>query len=244
MLVDVIGKDGNEQLVVSSRMVADDFNKRHSDVLESIEKIMKTENTALLNMFFKTTYKADSNRKTYPMYLMNRDGFSLLVMGFTGNEAFKWKIKYIKAFNHMEAELKKRHEEHAKWEIERSKGVLLRHMLTDTIKNRIADSPNKKFMYGNFTKLGYKILFGMDLPQMREKLNVTYKDNVRDFLCTENLEEVQQIENLMSALINMGWNYAQIKDFLEKNYQKSKLVSVKNNRFDDMASKAINLLSQ
>lgn len=39
MLVDVIGKDGNEQLVVSSQTVADDFNKRHSDVLESIEKL-------------------------------------------------------------------------------------------------------------------------------------------------------------------------------------------------------------
>lgn len=52
MLVDVIGKDGNEQLVVPSRMVADDFGKQHKHVLEAIEEIMKAEDTALIKMFF------------------------------------------------------------------------------------------------------------------------------------------------------------------------------------------------
>ena len=45
------------------------------------------------------------------MYLMNRDGFTLLAMGFTGKEAMEWKLKYIAAFNAMEAELKKQHEQ-------------------------------------------------------------------------------------------------------------------------------------
>ena len=50
-------------------------------------------------MFFKTTYTHPQNGQTYPLYLMNRDGFSLLVMGFTGKSALEWKIKYINAFN-------------------------------------------------------------------------------------------------------------------------------------------------
>ena len=44
------------------------------------------------------------------MYLMNRDGFTLLAMGFTGKQALEWKLKYIKAFNEMEAELKAKQE--------------------------------------------------------------------------------------------------------------------------------------
>lgn len=56
-------------------------------------------------MFCKTTYVNKQNNQTYPMYLMNRDGFSLLVMGFTGAKALEWKLKYIQAFNEMEKDL-------------------------------------------------------------------------------------------------------------------------------------------
>lgn len=47
----------------------------------------------------------ENRGKQYPMYLMNRDGFSLLVMGFTGKAALEWKLKYIAAFNAMEKKL-------------------------------------------------------------------------------------------------------------------------------------------
>nr|DAE82953.1 MAG TPA: hypothetical protein [Caudoviricetes sp.] len=94
----------NNQVVVSSRQIAEHFEKRHADVLASIEKL-KTENSVLINMFCEHSYKVDGNNKTYPEYLMNRDGFSLLVMGFTGKKALEWKIKYINAFNEMEKKL-------------------------------------------------------------------------------------------------------------------------------------------
>ena len=56
-------------------------------------------------MFYETTYTTGTGKK-YKEYLMNRDGFSLLVMGFTGKAALEWKIKYINAFNEMEAKLR------------------------------------------------------------------------------------------------------------------------------------------
>lgn len=93
----------NNQAVVSSRQIAENFGKEHKHVLASIENIT-AENSALTNWFFKTTYQAGTG-KNYPMYLMNRDGFTLLVMGFTGEKALEWKIKYIQAFNEMEKEL-------------------------------------------------------------------------------------------------------------------------------------------
>lgn len=92
------------KVVVSSRQVAEHFGKLHKDVLAGIENI-RAENSALTLMFDKTSYTAGTG-KSYPEYLMNRDGFSLLVMGFTGRKSLEWKIKYIQAFNAMEKELR------------------------------------------------------------------------------------------------------------------------------------------
>lgn len=92
------------QVVVSSRQVAAHFEKRHTHVLTVIKEILNSaENSA--QWFFKAEYK-DASGKSNPEYLMNRDGFSLLVMGFTGKKALEWKIKYIQAFNAMEEELR------------------------------------------------------------------------------------------------------------------------------------------
>lgn len=93
----------NNQVVVSSRQVAENFGKYHKDILETVAGILAAENSAT-RFFQKSTF---INRgKEYPEYLMNRDGFSLLVMGFTGKKALEWKIKYIQAFNDMEKRLK------------------------------------------------------------------------------------------------------------------------------------------
>ena len=95
----------NNQVITTSRKVAESFKKQHKDVLEVIRGILAAENSAA-KFYCQTTF---TNRgKQYPEYYMNRDGFSLLVMGFTGQKAIEWKIKYIEAFNRMEDLLKKR----------------------------------------------------------------------------------------------------------------------------------------
>ena len=97
----------NGQIVVSSREVAERFEKMHKHVLDNIREIKASVSTAEFSaLFFEHEYKA-SNGKINPEYLMTRDGFSLLAMSFTGKEAMQWKFKYINAFNRMEAELKK-----------------------------------------------------------------------------------------------------------------------------------------
>lgn len=93
----------NNQVVVSSRQVAEKFGKEHRNVLASIKEIISAEKSAL-TFYQENTYKAGTG-KSYPEYLMNRDGFSLLVMGFTGKDALHWKMKYIAAFNDMERKL-------------------------------------------------------------------------------------------------------------------------------------------
>ena len=89
--------------VASSRQVAENFGKEHKDTLESIRQILAAENSATKSMFYETRF--ENRGKQYPMYLMNRDGFTLLAMGFTGKAALEWKLKYIAAFNEMEKKL-------------------------------------------------------------------------------------------------------------------------------------------
>ena len=112
----------NNQVVVSSRQIADNFGKQHKDVLESIRGILAAENSAT-KFFHESTF--ENRGKQYPEYLMNRDGFSLLVMGFTGEKALEWKVKYINAFNAMEQKLRNKELEKPKQANERDKAMLL-----------------------------------------------------------------------------------------------------------------------
>lgn len=93
----------NNQVVVSSRNIAEHFGKEHKTVLRSINEILVAQNCAT-KFFHETTHEYRGQK--FPEYLMNRDGFALLVMGFTGKEALEWKLKYIEAFNAMEKKVK------------------------------------------------------------------------------------------------------------------------------------------
>lgn len=104
-LINIQNQEG--QLVVSSRQVAEHFDKQHKDVLESIRSIQGQISTAEFSaLFILSSYKA-ANGKNNPEYLLTRDGFTLLAMGFTGSKALEWKLKYIEAFNKMEQQLTK-----------------------------------------------------------------------------------------------------------------------------------------
>lgn len=76
-------------LVVSSRQVAENFEKRHDGVLRDIENIVAGLPQNCGDLFLKTTYIHEQNKQEYPEYLMNRDGFTLLAMGFTGSVALQ-----------------------------------------------------------------------------------------------------------------------------------------------------------
>lgn len=122
----------NGKVVVSSREVAEKFEKRHGNVLRDIDDLIEQiqnsnalseqlkieslyrnkyndmsirEYPRIENYFIKSTY-VDENKIEQREYYLTRDGFSLLVMGFTGEKALKWKLNYIQAFNCMEQVIK------------------------------------------------------------------------------------------------------------------------------------------
>ena len=115
---EIILKEENGQVLASSRDVAEKFGKQHKSVLKTIygenrkgehinglaDEILASGNP-LTKYFIESEY--ENRGKKYKECLMTRDGFSLVVMGFTGNNAIEWKLKYIDAFNKMEEELRK-----------------------------------------------------------------------------------------------------------------------------------------
>lgn len=122
-----------EMAVVSSRVIAVNFKKQHQHVTQAIEKLT-SENSLVKSMFIRSYYDTERG-KSYKEYLMNRDGFSLLVMGFTGKEALEWKLKYINAFNQMEAFIAER--KSSEWLMTRKQGKLIRRVETDTLANLV-----------------------------------------------------------------------------------------------------------
>lgn len=98
----VIMKD--RQAVTSSLNVAENFEKRHDHVLRDIDGVEK-DVPNFGEMFFETN-EPDSYGRDRRVIYMNRDGFTILAMGFTGKKALQFKLKYIEAFNQMEKHIK------------------------------------------------------------------------------------------------------------------------------------------
>ncbi|HDT7296598.1 TPA: Rha family transcriptional regulator [Enterococcus faecalis] len=99
----VIMKD--QQAVTSSLQVAATFNKNHRDVLAAIDDLKEGVAENYADLFYEDSYIHPQNKQKYRQIIMNRDGFTLLAMGFTGQKALKFKLKYIEAFNQMEKEI-------------------------------------------------------------------------------------------------------------------------------------------
>lgn len=215
MLVQIIGKRNEERLITTSLKIAEKFGKEHAHVLRDIRD-MECSDTFRESNFGLSSYKS-AQGKTLPMYEVTRDGFTILAMGYTGKEAMKFKEDYINAFNAMENELKRIYTERQQWQIERDKGVVIRHILTDTIKMKISDSPHKRFAYPNYTNLIYRTLFGKTAKELEQECGVKARENLRDYFTGNALAQVQSMEMLVSSLIGCGWGYEKIKEFVSEN---------------------------
>lgn len=94
----------NGQPMTTSLIIAEVFEKRHADVITKIEKLECSKEFTERN-FSLSEYK-DSTGRNLKMYNITRDGFTMIVMGYTGEKALKFKEKYIEQFNLMYDKLK------------------------------------------------------------------------------------------------------------------------------------------
>ena len=149
------------EAVTDSLTVAEFFKKRHDLVLRAIDElVVNLRKNEEIDLFKESTYK-DEKGRTYRKYLMSRDGFSLLAMGFTGKKALQWKLKYIEAFNKMESALMERKNE--EYINARKNGILTRKSETDMLKKLVEyaesqGSTHANMLYVTYTKLVNKLV--------------------------------------------------------------------------------------
>lgn len=144
----------HEVAVCDSLQVAEKFEKEHRNVLQNIDNLT-AENSAVKEMFKASTYKAN-NGQMYRKFYMNRDGFSVLTMGFTGQKALEWKLQYIDAFNRMESII--REKQTPAWQESRQLGKKTRKKETDAIQRLVEyataqGSSHPGRLYTNYTRL-------------------------------------------------------------------------------------------
>lgn len=149
----------HEIAVCDSLQVAETFEKRHKNVIRKIEQIIEEQPAQNCARCFKKVFYTDAKGEQRPMYYMNRDGFTFLVMGFTGQKANEWKWKYITAFNRMESII--REKQTPAWQESRQTGITTRKKETDAIK-RLCEyataqgSKHPERLYTAYTKLANK----------------------------------------------------------------------------------------
>jgi Rha family phage regulatory protein len=207
MLVEIAKINHEERTVVSSLDIAETFGKEHRRVLQDIREIGCSEEFRLHN-FVQSSYE-NSQGKQQPMFLVTRDGFVLLAMGYTGELAMRFKEAYIKQFNAMESALRGKL-------IEREKGIAVRQALTKALQQSAENERMHGHAYSTYTNVIYKVLFGMNAAQLREKYQIKASDNLRDCFTQEELRAIQSMECLVSGLVDCGWEYTAVKDFIAK----------------------------
>ena len=224
-----------EQVFTTSLKVAEIFEKEHKNVLRDIEEIVRqmTAEPALAiessklsfqknidlkasEMFQKSSYKVEGQNRSYPMYLINFDGFALLAMGFTGAKAMKFKLAYIDAFNKMRKILAER--QTPEWQQARNDSKIATRKMTDAIKNFLIplaikqgmDEKKKNHFFNNYNRLINKC--------------VGVKADSRDLLTESQLYEMKKMSNIAGTLIEKSAAqeidyheiYFNVKDYLKK----------------------------
>ena len=165
---DLVFRGQNDQVITTSLLVAETFEKEHRNVLKSIRKLMSATNVAVAQMFDETTY-VNEQGKEQPMFFMNRDGFTLLAMGFSGEKALEFKVKYINAFNKMESELKSQQTK----QLSAAESLLQSVQLLVAHERQLAIlEHNQKNMQGAISSL-YDKVYGMQFQtnMIEQKLN-------------------------------------------------------------------------
>lgn len=199
--------------VASSRVIAEKFNKQHAHVLRDVEKALITFNEIGQSNFgesnfIKTHYKNEQNKKQ-PEYLLTKEGFSYIAMGFTGKKAASWKIQYINAFQQMENFIKNLYE--AKSEFPE---------FTDAIM--AAHEEPKHYHFSNECNMINSIVLGVTAKKFRELNSIENGKSIRPYLSLEQIEAIKTLQRIDIGLIVAVKDYQERKSILQDQYNRVK----------------------
>ena len=193
------------EAMVDSRFVAEVFDKTHRYVLEAIRNLLK-EKSGYSSDFrrsnFRQSFYMNEQNKKQPCYVMTRDGFIALVMGFTGQKANRFKEAYIRRFNEMEARIKylqSLREQHPQ--------------LTAAIQS-VHDTP-KFYHFSNEMDMLNRLAIGMTAKQFRELKNIPESEPIRPYLRPDEAELLDLLQNFDIGFVIAVPDFQQRKQMLE-----------------------------
>ena len=203
----------NGTLTVSSLQVAEDFEKEHRNVIQSIAKlitgIQPAENSA---RYFLSSSYVDAKGENRKCYNLTRDGFSLLVMGFTGKKALEWKLKYIEAFNLMEQKIRERYSDISPQlqfliDMERKQKQLEKKQ--EELENKIADISEIR---DNTIKATFE--YGRISSELQKSISKTVKIRCIDICGTAQMYEAvhKSIENTIYSDIKKRFEVSSYRE--------------------------------
>lgn len=183
--------DKNNIARVDSRFVAQFFEKRHSHVMCDIQAITEPESGLSVEFiklnFALSEYKDFTGRKL-PCYLITRDGFTILAMGYTGSKAMKFKEIYMKKFNEMEDFI--------------ITIISVREMfpiLTENI-SLIHDHP-KAYHYSNECDMINRLVLRMSAKQFRELYGLEKGQSIRPYLSYSQMYLIDRLQKIDAGLL-------------------------------------------
>lgn len=194
----------NGQAFCSSRQVAAEFKKQHDNVLRDIRNLDCSSEFNALN-FEEVKYK-DAKGEKRPEYLMTKDGFVFLVMGYRGKKAARFKEAYIKRFNDMEAFIK---------------SLLATKIefpaFTDAIM--AAHEEPKHYHFSNEINMIYRIVLGMDAKKFREVNGIKKGAVIKPYLGLEQIKAIETLQRVDIGLIVAIPDFKQRKETLARYYE-------------------------
>jgi Rha family phage regulatory protein len=183
--------DTKDMARVDSRYVAKEFGKRHGDVLRTIENLSAPESGLTPEFtqrnFAFSAYKDSTGRKL-PCYALTRDGFTMLVMGFTGRKAMQFKEAYIRRFNEMDAFIKTLAAARQEFPL-----------LTENIK-LLYDEP-KPYHYSNECDMLNRLVLGQTAKQFRDAHDLKNGESIRPYLTPEQIELLDIVQKIDVGLL-------------------------------------------
>lgn len=195
---------------VDSLYVAEFFEKNHKEVLRDIRNIA-APNSGLSKEFAERnfalgSYKDKQNKKR-PCYYLTRDGFTILVMGYTGKKALRFKELYIRRFNEMEELIKSLVKARTEFPL-----------LTENIK--LLHEKPKPYHFSNECDMINRIVLGKSAKQFRLENNLEKGTSIRPYLTEVQINLIEKLQKVDIGLLVAFPNYEDRKRYLEWYKQK------------------------
>lgn len=193
----IVYRGESNQPLTNSKLVAEVFGKEHRNVVRDIKNlikggVLKNEQTP---MFEETTYINEQNKQSYPMFIMNQDGFTLLAMGFNGKKAMEFKLKYIEAFNAM-----KRQIEQSKPSVPQNYLEALKSLVKAEEEKQQLALENKKQQEQILTISKENLELGNKITEMLPK--VSYYDQILQSTATMTVTQIAQDYGMSAMKLN------------------------------------------